>query len=72
MTTLVDQVKISAIAIAPYVLALCIVLVPAYVIQKKPLLGAVWKDVVTVIASIIGYFGISLAYMQIPLDVEKY
>ena len=41
-----DQSKlvISAIAIIPYLVIMTILLIPLYVVNKKPLLGAKWKD----------------------------
>lgn len=66
--TTTDQAKllIGAISVIPYLITLLVLLVPLYVINKKSLLGAAWKDSLLWIASIFVYYGISVGLMFIP------
>ena len=63
-----DQAKllISAISVVPYLITLLVLLIPLYVINKKSLLGAAWKDSLLWVTSIFVYYGISISIMYIP------
>ena len=63
-----DQTKliIGAISVVPYVIVVALLLVPLYVINKRPLLGAAWKDALLWVGSILVYYGVSVGFMYVP------
>ena len=60
------KLLISAYAVIPYVVTTAILLIPMYVARKQSMLGAVWKDSLMIIASVIIFYGLSFGLMYVP------
>jgi hypothetical protein len=69
-----DQTKlfIAAISVVPYLIVILLLLIPLYVVNKKPLLGAKWKDALLWIGSILVYYGVSVGIMYVPWPMPKF
>lgn len=68
-----DQSKlvISAIAVVPYLVIMTLMLIPLYVANKKPLLGAKWKDALLWVGSVVAFYGLSFGFMYIPWPIPE-
>jgi|688.fasta_scaffold1232041_1 hypothetical protein len=66
------KLKISAIALLPFVLAVLVLLAPLYAHSKgRPLLGEAWKDVLVCLGAAGAFLLLSFAVMFIPWNVES-
>lgn len=70
MSSLPDQLLISALAIVPHVLSLLAIAIPLYLYKRGPLLGSALKDGLVWSCSIVLFYGLSVLFMQIPLDLD--
>ena len=61
-----QKLVISAISLIPYVLATALLMIPLYVVQKKALLGASWKDALLWLGGLVVYYGLSVGFMYMP------
>ena len=68
-----DQTKlvIGAISVVPYLLVLALLFIPLYVVNKRPLMGAGWKDALLWIGSIFVYYGLSVGSMYVPWPMSE-
>ncbi len=63
-------VTIAALSLIPYILVVGLALIPLYLVQKKALLGAAWKDSLLWVGSVLLYFGASVGIMFVPWPAD--
>jgi hypothetical protein len=70
MSTFQTKLVLSGIALIPYIFTLFVVLLPVYIVDKRSILSAVWKDAMLWIGSLVLFYLATLGSMLLPWPKE--